>query len=75
LKKRKQDQEDIDVDVTSVDDEPESIPNAPYNSSNDTSDRTASAAKWFLEDPDDDTVPDYFPPVFMEDESLDDVMY
>ncbi|KAF9520982.1 hypothetical protein BS47DRAFT_1310964 [Hydnum rufescens UP504] len=74
LKKRKQDREDIDVDVTSVDDEPESIRNVPYYSSNDTSDRTASA-RWFLEDPDDDTVPDYFPPVFMEDESPDDVMY
>lgn len=61
LKKRKQDQEELDVDVTGVDDEPEPITNALFEISNGPNDPIASTVQWLMEDPDDDTVQDYFP--------------
>ena len=65
MRKRKRDEEELDVDVLATDDEPEHLPTLigePLDPS------ILADQEWLARDPDDDITVDFFPPVFMEED-------
>lgn len=76
LRKRKRDEEEHDVDVTAVDEDqdPGLYPTSEFID-DPNNPESASNRQWLDDDPDDDTVHDFFPPVFMEDDIPNEDMY
>lgn len=62
--KRKREQEEQDVDVAGIDDQP--LPVAEMDAIGEEEEARLDRV-WLEHDPDDDVVPDFFPPVRMDD--------